>query len=137
MAKDVWPEETGSQTMEAPVLLVSFVSRVTQIMIVPMDIILGLDDPAVSQPRLHKSQKQTMDGLYRASLVVTVQILFVTMINVTNAQTVTQLLEPQHQLKVQFVRQRVQQHPGMLKWRSAMKEHTKAVVPVQRVVHVF
>ena len=70
-------------------------------------------------------------------MVVTVQIHFVTMINVMNAQTVIPLLEPQHQLKVQFVRQKVQQHPGMLKWRFAMKEHTKAVVPVQRVVHVF
>ena len=62
MAKDVWPEETGSQTMEAPVLLVSFVSRVTQTTIVPLDIIFGVGSPVVAQPRLHKSQNQIRDG---------------------------------------------------------------------------
>ena len=117
--------------MEVPVLLVSFVSQVTLITIVPLDIIFGVDSPVVAQPRIHKSQNQIRDGWNHVQ-----PIIFVIMINVMNAQTVIPLLEHQHQHRAQCARHRVAD-PEMLKWRYAMKERTKAVVLVQLVVPAF
>ena len=102
MAKDVRPEITEFQITEVPALLVSFVSQVTLITIVPLDIIFGVDSPVVAQPRIHKSQNQIRDGWNHVQ-----PIIFVIMINVMNAQTVIPLLEHQHQHRAQCARHRV------------------------------
>ena len=117
--RDVRLEITGSQILVAHAQRVSFAFLDTQITIVLMDIMRGPDSqkPGVEVQQLQIFQILVRDGW---RLVLQIAILFVIMINVTNVQIATLLLD---HLKAQFALHRAMSQ-GMLRWRFVTKEHT-------------